>query len=265
MIKLLTSFLFIGMLLLSPLPAPASDLPFQPGEKLTFLLRWGVIPAGEAVLMVAPPEEINGEPAFHFVMTAESNSVLDLFYKVRDRIDAYTDRGMTRSLLYKNKQREGGTRRNIFVDFDWANNQVHYTNNQKKNPPVSLLPGAFDPLSVFYYLRCLDLESASVVERPVSDGKKCVIGRGNIVKRETVTVPAGTYDTLLIEPDLKDVGGVFEKDRDAKIHIWVTADEHHIPVKIKSKVAVGSFVGELTKARLSLPDPVPTQVNKDER
>lgn len=265
MTKILSSFLFVGILLMSPFPARAFDQPFQPGEKLTFLLRWGIIPAGEAVLMVAPSEEINGEPAFHFVMTAESNSFLDLFYKVRDRIDAYADSGMTRSLLYKNKQREGRTRRNIVVDFDWTNNQVQYTNDGKKNEPIPLLPGAFDPLSVFYYLRSLDLEPGSIVERPVSDGKKCVIGRGNIVKRETITVQAGTYDTLLIEPDLRDVGGVFEKDKEANIHIWVTADARHIPVKIQSKVAVGSFVGELTKAVLSPPDPLPTPVDEEEK
>ena len=50
-----------------------------------------------------------------------------------------------------------------------------------------------------------------------------------------------TYDTYLIEPELKHVGGVFEKSKDAKIQLWVTADEHRIPVKIASKVAIGHF------------------------
>ena len=31
----------------------------------------------------------------------------------------------------------------------------------------------------------------------------------------------------------------------ALVVIWVTADHRHIPVKLKSKVAVGSFVAEL--------------------
>ena len=48
-----------------------------------------------------------------------------------------------------------------------------------------------------------------------------------------------------MEPDLEHVGGVFKRSKDAKVQIWVTADERRIPVKIKSKVAVGSFVGEL--------------------
>jgi hypothetical protein len=33
--------------------------------------------------------------------------------------------------------------------------------------------------------------------------------------------------------------------KNEKLRVWVTADKRHIPVKIKSKVKVGSFVGEL--------------------
>jgi hypothetical protein len=69
-----------------------------------------------------------------------------------------------------------------------------------------------------------------------------------VVRRETISVPGGVYDTFVIEPDLKHVGGVFEKKKDAKITIWVTADERRIPVKIASQVAIGSFVGELVSA-----------------
>jgi hypothetical protein len=246
----LKRFLFwalVFFLLSLPLPT-AAEVPFKPGEKLTFLLRWEFVPAGEAVMTVEPMTKIQGEPSYHFIMTAKSNSFLDLFYKVRDRIESYTDVGMNHSLFYKKKQREGRTKRNTIVTFDWKNNKAQYVDNKKKRVSVELLSGAFDPLGIFYYVRSLDFEGVSNIERPVSDGKKCVIGIGHIVKRETITVPAGTYDTFLIEPDLKDVGGVFEKSEDANIHIWVTADRYHIPVKIQSKVAVGRFMGELTEA-----------------
>ncbi len=80
---------------------------------------------------------------------------------------------------------------------------------------------------------------------PITDGEKFVIGRARIIKRETIKIDGKPYDTFLIEPDLQHIGGVFEKSKDAKIKLWVTADHRHIPVKIKSKVVVGSFVGEL--------------------
>ena len=118
----------------------------------------------------------------------------------------------------------------------------------KKRKPISILPGSFDPLSVFYSYRLFDLQEDSVIEIPITDGKKCVMGIGRVIKKETVRLSSGTYDTFLVEPDLKHIGGVFKKSKDAKIKIWVTADSRRMPVKIMSKVVIGSFTGELVEA-----------------
>ncbi len=228
--------------------AGENDLPFYPGEKLTFQLKWTFIPAGEAVLEVLPIDTLSGVKAYHFLLTAKSNSFIDNFYKVRDKIDAYTDIEMTHSILYKKKQQEGKTHRDIAVNFHWKNNKAVYSTSKEKHPPIDILPGSFDPLSAFYFVRLFDLEKKSSIERPVTDGKKCIIGKAAVVKRETLKLASGTYDTYLIEPEIEHVGGVFEKSKDAKIQVWVTADHRRIPVKLKSKVVVGSFVGELVKA-----------------
>lgn len=54
------------------------------------------------------------------------------------------------------------------------------------------------------------------------------------IKRETITVAHGTYDTYLVEPGLQHIGGVFQKSKEAKLKIWVSADARRIPIKIKS-------------------------------
>ncbi len=219
--------------------------PFYPGEKLIFALRWGVVHAGEASMEIMPFETLSGEKVWHFVMTAKTNSFIDTFYKVRDQIDAYADEGLTRSLLYRKKQREGKSKRDIVVTFDWENSKAQYVNKGSAKPPVTLMPGTFDPLSAFYFARLTDFKTGNVIKRPITDGKKNVMGQITVKKRETVKIGETSYDTFLLEPDLKDVSGVFEKSKDAKIQLWVTADEKRIPVKIASKVIVGSFVGEL--------------------
>jgi hypothetical protein len=228
--------------------AGEKDFPFYPGEKLTFQLKWAIIPAGEGVLEVLPMETIDGVKAYHFLLTAKSNAFIDAIYKVRDRIDAYANTEMTHSILYKKKQDEGKTHRDVVVNFDWQNNKAQYTNFKDKRPPIDILSGSFDPLSAFYFVRLFDFQEKSKIERPVTDGKKCIIGKLSVVKRETLKLKSGTYDTYLIEPELKHIGGVFEKSKNAKIQLWVTADKRRIPVKIKSKVVVGSFVGELVSA-----------------
>ena len=220
------------------------SLPFAPGERLRFHLRWTVVPAGEAVLEVLPTQVIDGQEVYHFRLTAESNAFVDLFYKVRDRIDAFASIDMTRAVRYFHKQHEGDNRKDVAVNFDW-NQDVAVYNDGRSDTKIEIKPGTFDPLSVFYYSRMINFETNGIIECPVSDGKKCVDGMARIIKRETIHVVSGTYDTFLIEPDLKHVGGVFEKSKDAKIRLWITADDRHIPVKIASKVSVGSFVGEL--------------------
>lgn len=236
------------LLVLLCLPAVAraeeGRLPFAVGEKMTFQLRWGLICVGESVLEVLPGE-LNGNKIYHFAMTATTNSFADIFYSVRDRVDAFADLTMTHSLLYKKKQREGSTKRDISVQFDWDNNKAHYENLGREERTISLKPGTFDPLSIFYYARLLDLSEASVSERPATDGKKIVLGKALITRRETVRVPAGEFDTYVVEPNLKDISGVFEKSKKAKLELWLTADSRKLLVKMRSKVVVGSFVAEL--------------------
>jgi hypothetical protein len=118
-------------------------------------------------------------------------------------------------------------------------------NRHEVREPIAITTGTFDPLSIFYWFRSIDLSADRRIQRPVTDGRKHVMGLAQIIRQETVTVPAGTFDTLLIEPDLTHVGGVFEKSPDAGIQLWVTADNRRLPVKLASKVVVGHFTGEL--------------------
>ncbi|MDY6789815.1 MAG: DUF3108 domain-containing protein [Thermodesulfobacteriota bacterium] len=223
----------------------SADFPFSPGEKLTFNLKWCFIPAGEAVLEVLPMENISGIWAYHFALTVKTNPFFDAIYKVRDKIDSYADIDMTRSILYKKSQAGRKHQRDVVVNFNWDKNEAQYSNFGRKRNPVSLLPGSFDPLSIFYYSRMCDFNNQIILQRPVTDGKKCVIGTGEVIKRETIKLKTGKYDTYLLQPELKDLSGVFRKSENATIKIWLTADKRKIPVRIKSNIVIGSFVGEL--------------------
>lgn len=244
---------------LSAVSADSRPKAFAPGEKLTFNLKWGFIPAGRAVLEVRSMKVINGVPSYHFVMEARTNSFIDTIYRYRSRVDAYANRQLTRSLHYNKKTELGVKTREDTVDFDWDMNVARFNRTgtypgekpvvQTEQRRIPLMPGAFDPLSIFYYTRQLEVGPGAPIERPVSDGRKCVLATAMILKRETLQINGKDYDTYLVEPDLKHVGGVFEKSKDAKIQLWVTADERRIPVKIKSKVYVGYFTGELVSAQ----------------
>ncbi len=233
--------------------APAGPLPFQPGEELVYQIRWSFIPAGTAILKVLAPEKADGRPAQHFSLSVTTNRFIDTFYRVRTRVDGWTDMAVSHSVLYRKMQREGRHRRDVAVSFDWHAQTAHYTDSYRgKSRSSALLPGAFDPLSAAFYFRTLTLKKNMEIVYPVSDGKKCVVGRGTVVAREKIKVGGIVYDTWVVVPEIKHVGGVFKKSKHAKIHLWITADRRHLPVRLTSKVIVGHFVGDLVAAHGTL-------------
>ncbi|MBN2061222.1 MAG: DUF3108 domain-containing protein [Deltaproteobacteria bacterium] len=226
------------------LRAAENGIPFKPGEKMEFQVKWAFIPAGTAEFSVLPIEKIDGEDAFHFVYTARTNDYIDKIYKVRDRIDSFARADMTHAILYK-KQHDGKTKKKVTVSFDWTVKEAQYSIFGEKIDPVSVLPGTFDPLSVFYFFRLHRLDEIVEIKAPVTDGKKCIIGTARVIRREMIEVANQSYDTYLVEPEIEEVGGVFNKSNNARLQMWVTADDRHIPVRIKSRVMVGNFVAEL--------------------
>jgi hypothetical protein len=225
--------------------APAAEnMQLRPGEKLQYKVYWAMIEAADVTLEILPMEKSGGAQAFHFAMTASTSELVENIYPVRDRIDSWADAAMTNALRYKEKKQARKTK-DIEITFDWPNQTVISSKKSKKKPPVKLLPGAFDPLSVFYFFRMQELRENLEISRPVSDGKSCVIGKARVRSRQKVQVAGREYDTFLVEPELGKLGGVFEKNPSAKLQIWVTADKQRLPVMIKSEVAVGSFTAEL--------------------
>ena len=77
-----------------------------------------------------------------------------------------------------------------------------------------------------------------------------------ILKHDVDRMPENALKMALLEKELgilssyyfRAGSGVFKKSKDASIQIWVTADENRIPLRLKSKVVVGNFIGELISA-----------------
>ncbi|PKN27024.1 MAG: DUF3108 domain-containing protein [Deltaproteobacteria bacterium HGW-Deltaproteobacteria-21] len=221
------------------------DIPFRPGEQLKFVVYWAFIPAGEATLEILPYETREGESCFHFRATAKTFEYIDAFYKVRDTIDAFADKTMNRSMVFM-KLKQGKSKRNVVVNFDWKKEEARYSDSGDQKVSVPIRPGTFDPLSIFYAFRVHELEEGKELVQPVTDGKRIVISTAKVIRREKINAGGKEYDTFLVEPEMKNIGGIFEKSDKSSFQIWVTADHYRVPVRIKSGVAVGSFVAELT-------------------
>jgi hypothetical protein len=60
--------------------------------------------------------------------------------------------------------------------------------------------------------------------------------------RQELEVEAGTFNTVVVEPLVKE-GGLFKSE--GRIVIWLTDDELKIPVRVTTKVIIGSIDTEL--------------------
>ena len=238
-------YLLVLLLTITPFVHPCNaSPPFLPGERISYTVRWMKIKAGQMSLEVAPMASVMGQTCWHFIMEGRSSGFVDVFYKVRDRIDAYTDMDMTHSVFYAKKTR-GSKNKDERIEFDWAQGQASYIKNGTLRKTVKIPPETFDPFSVFYFFRLKSFTPGKIIRASVSNGKKCVMGEGRVVGRETITVQGRLYDCVVVIPDLKHIGGAFRHGRDASMKMWLTSDPRHIPVKIETKVKVGTITVEL--------------------
>jgi len=234
--------------LLLAVAAGADTLPFAAGESLFYEVRWEQVPVAQVSLEVRSVEQILGEPAFHFIFRARSYPALGVLYPVEGYIAGYTDLELTRSFRLEKDMREGWTRRTYRVDFDWDRSIATYVSRKKSRRSVPLTEGTLDMLSILYYVRSLPLTTGMTVTRPLSSGKKIHLAEALAVRRETIMVGGHPWPAFLIEPDVRKAGGIFKKSEKPRFLLWISADERRIPLKVVSKVWVGSFIVELINA-----------------
>ena len=94
-------------------------LPFELGERLEYDMKWGYFPVGSATMEVVAQnrEDSNGHKVVKF--NVRTNSFADTFYKVRTSISSTIDSSFSRTLRYEKSQHEGGTHREIVVEYDY--------------------------------------------------------------------------------------------------------------------------------------------------
>jgi len=234
-----------GVILLLAAVGWTRPLPFRPGETLVYEVRWEQVPVARVRLEVCPFQQIQGEQAFNFAFRARTYPALDILYRVDGRIEAFTDLDVTRSLRLAKDMNEGRSRRVYRVDFDWNQKQATYVNKKGRKRRMALPEGTLDLLSILYYARSLPLEEGMVISRPLCTGKKTLVVSARVKGKASVMVGGRLWPAFLIIPDVREAGGIFKKSKSPGLLLWISDDEHKIPLKVVSKVWVGAFIAEL--------------------
>ena len=211
------------------------------GERLVFQLSWFGIPAGKVVAEASDGGYIDGKKMYFISAVTASNKFVDAFYPVRDGIYSLIFADTLASYRFVVHQEEGTYRSDKEIIFDYAKRKATFT----KNGEVSMydIPAfVTDSLSAYYYFRTKELVVGKSITVDVFDDRQLWQVEVQILGKETIETPAGTFDTFLTKPLLK-FEGIFQRKGD--VYIWITDDSRKMPVRMKSKIVIGSINADL--------------------
>jgi hypothetical protein len=175
-------------------------------------------------------------------------------YKVDDVLESWIDTDCFQSLRFVSQLEERGKTRRRRIEM--YPERLAFSENDK--PEERSAPRPLDDGSFFFFVRTQDLVVGETYEygqyfRP--DRNPVVI---RVVGREQVTVPTGTFNTIVLQPVIK-TKGIFSEKGEARI--WLTDDGARVMVKMTAKVSFGTLTMSLTSMRRAAPEQAIAKAN----
>ncbi len=216
------------------LSADAVDVPFGAGEKSTFEVKFGSIHVGGGSLEVLGVESVRGRDSWHTSFQVQGGT---FFYRVNDVYESWIDTRTLNSLLFLRQIEEGARERTqnfeimpekgIYIERTAQPNIVHRTVGEP------LDEGAF-----LYFVRTVPLKVGETYDfnRYFMPDRNPV--RVTVLRREKVTVPAGTFNAIVVKPIIKTKGIFSEK---GQAEVWLSDDSTRMLLQVKSKLSFGSL------------------------
>lgn len=225
-------------------PGPS---PFHDGEQLIFQASWIGIPAAQArVEFHRRRKESSQWLAEAWV---ETNSVTDVFYKMRD----YMREKIAIDTLHSDEvyliQHEN-TRLNYYtVSF---NRPAQMVTVEKKNHKGAhstefIASDPWGPLSASMMALTLDFQAGKTFAFDVFSGSQRYVFSFDVQKRERIRTPLGDFDAWRVVPDVLYLSDGKLRSQARGTVLWISADRHHLPLRIEAQAFIGYVRADLIK------------------
>ena len=218
---------------------PTPTVPFGVGERFTYDVKLGPFKAGRGSMEITGTDTVRGRTAYHAVFRVKGGI---LGYKADNTMETWMDTATMASLRFTQDFEQTGKDRNKRYEI-FPERSVYQEPDKPEQPSV---PDPLDDASFIYFVRTVPLEIGRTYsfDRYFRPDKNPV--RIKVLRRETVKVPAGTYQTIVVQPIIKSKG-IFSEN--SKAEIWFSEDANRIMVQLKADLPVGSLNLYLTSAR----------------
>jgi hypothetical protein len=226
------------------LATPSADavaaVPFGVGERSVYGVSWGRLGRrGEAVTTVERIDTVRGRPTYHLTMTLKGGIPL---VRVDDKQESWLDVGTLASHRFKQDIDGPNYDKLRTLDFYPAEMKWRRQEKEQSGPLASAMP--LDDISFLFWARTLPFEVGKTYRFDrywKADGNPVLL---KVLRRDRITVPAGTYNTIVVQPIIK-TSGLFGDGGSAEVHFSDNADR--IIVMIKTKLSIANGVMQLEK------------------
>lgn len=222
---------------------PAAEFMSAEQETLSYRITLLGFTVGSGVL------EATQEKGFiKITLRVTSSMVIATLYPVDDLIETRLLGG--NYIITKIKQREGNFVGDRGFTLFLREKSVFWADLLKQVSVQEALPTSdvLDILSGLYYLRNRPLQVGTSETLHIFDSNIYTSVPVEVVRRETISLPGfRRVETLLLHPLIK-TEGIFKRAGD--VFIWVTDDEHHVPVRVETAIKLGKVTAELTDSKV---------------
>jgi hypothetical protein len=225
--------------------APAA-VPFGPGERAQYRVTYGILgKRGQAVAEVTGVERVRGRDAYTLSFRLRGG-VLGM--NVNDHQESWLDVNRLYSHRFRQDLHQVRYERLRTLDFFPAERLWRRQENDETGPLATDLP--LDDVSFLYWSRTLPLEVGRTYEfrRYFKDEGNPVIIR--VLRRERVTVPAGTFNTIVVKPLIR-TSGLFSEGGEAEV--YYSDDEHRMIIMVRTKFSIAHMTMQLESYRPGQP------------
>jgi len=213
----------------TPSSAAARDAiarPFAVGEQLDYVVAVGGAKVGTGQMHLMGIEDVRGEATYHARFSVEGGV---LMFKVNDVLESWFDTETLSSRRFIQNIHEVNYKKQRYYDIYPERGVLH----QKGYDEMPTVPKPLDDASFLYFVRTVPLEVGKTYtfERYFRPDRNPVVVK--VLRKEKVEVPAGTFNTVVIQPIIKSQG-IFAEGGEAQM--WLTDDDRHMMVQFKAKV-----------------------------
>ena len=222
---------------------------FAAGEVATYSVAIGRFRIGEARLAIEGLETSGDSEVVQTTLSVEGGPP---FFRLEMYLSSWAETGTMRSVRFERKIREGPKRYRDRYVLDqesgtytaerWSEDLEAFEPSTAE-PSGSMPADAIDEIAILYLVRTLPLEPGDeyLLERYFKPQSNPVVVR--VLKREEIRVPAGRFQTIVVEPIIPELGAFQAKK---KPRVWITDDERRIIVKLQTSAPVGPVALNLT-------------------